>query len=75
MQNCGITLKQFNTWNVLGEIGFGEWSVWSACNETCGPGQHTRSRECTIPNPGDSLCQGITNQTEECNLVPCPSMY
>ena len=49
--------------------------MWSACNETCGPGQHTRSRECTIPNPGDSLCQGITNQTEECNLVPCPSMY
>ena len=59
----------------LDEIGFTDWSEWSECSHTCGPGTHTRSRECSIADPGDSFCQGDTNQIGDCNLVPCPSMY
>ncbi|XP_028403037.1 uncharacterized protein LOC114525804 isoform X2 [Dendronephthya gigantea] len=54
------------------EIGFGEWSAWSLCSVTCGPGEKTRARECSMANPGDSFCKGATAQTFDCNDAPCP---
>ncbi|CAL7938661.1 unnamed protein product [Xylocopa violacea] len=53
-----------------------EWSSWSSCTTTCGPGQTTRSRnfkdkkrrkECKIIQGGPEL-----QQTIKCDNEPCP---
>ncbi|XP_028403035.1 uncharacterized protein LOC114525803 isoform X3 [Dendronephthya gigantea] len=55
-----------------GDIGFGEWSAWSSCSVTCGPGKKTRARKCSMADPGDSFCKGDTNETADCNDAHCP---
>ena len=49
-----------------------EWSEWSGCSVTCGPGLQTRSRTCNQGCDDD-----LTNELEEtqsCNLVDCPGI-
>lgn len=43
------------------------WSDWSSCSETCGNGQHTRSRNCTGGDCGSSPL----SETGDCFLVAC----
>ncbi|PIK40631.1 hypothetical protein BSL78_22508, partial [Apostichopus japonicus] len=56
------TSEQFNgRWS--------EWSNWSACSETCGWGQRSRSRTCSNPRPsgGGRNCEGPLVEEEACH--------
>ena len=55
----------------------GGWTVftgWSSCSAKCGGGQQTRTRSCTNPTPanGGTDCIGETEESQKCNLNPCP---
>ena len=52
---------------------FTPWSEWSACTVTCGGGQRTAQRECVVARTEDvdSLCEGSSLRTEECNTGQC----
>ena len=50
---------------------WGDWSAWSECSRTCGPGgTHGRSRTCQ----GGELCKGPLHETKQCQLQDCPGM-
>ncbi|XP_053376438.1 coadhesin-like [Mercenaria mercenaria] len=52
-----------------------EWSVWSACEVSCGGGQTTRSRQCVYPNKlqKDLPCIGVSDENKSCNTQSCPT--
>ena len=54
--------------------GFGTWSAWSTCSETCGTGTQSRSRPCDNPTPADGgqNCTGDFTQAKSCKLTSCP---
>ncbi|XP_019637289.1 PREDICTED: uncharacterized protein LOC109479741 [Branchiostoma belcheri] len=50
------------------------WTVWSACDVTCGVGHQTRNRSCDNPEPlhGGANCTGTSEDRKPCdNLPPC----
>ncbi|XP_078350782.1 mucin-like protein isoform X1 [Oculina patagonica] len=52
-----------------------EWGPWGPCGATCAPGgTQMRYRNCTNPPPinNGSDCQGPRNETQQCNVQPCP---
>merc|ERR1719440_1092876 len=50
-----------------------EWSGWSPCDKTCGPGTSTRQRfEEVEAIHGGKECTASTEQTKDCEVVPCP---
>ena len=63
----------------------GPWSLWSSyssCSVTCGTGQKSRSRGCTLPPPMDVAFEGLClsqagkmeaseNETADCFLQYC----
>ncbi|CAK8678914.1 unnamed protein product [Clavelina lepadiformis] len=50
-----------------GPLGvLGDWSSWSNCSETCGPGTQQRIRTCNTTN-----CDGPTTLNRGCNLERC----
>ncbi|XP_071851542.1 uncharacterized protein [Apostichopus japonicus] len=54
-----------------------EWSNWSACSETCGWGQRSRSRTCSNPRPsgGGRNCEGPLVEEEACHAcLPIPTV-
>ncbi|VDI83382.1 Hypothetical predicted protein [Mytilus galloprovincialis] len=53
---------------------WGEWSMWSECNATCGGAVQKRTRYCNNPYPsaGGSACSGIDDQILICAEVNCP---
>ena len=57
--------------------GFSDWSVWTQCNQTCGTGSNSRSRQCDTPPPqhNGNPCSGTTYQLETCNTHFCPSKF
>ena len=54
--------------------GFSEWTPFLACDKTCGDGVKKRTRSCTNPSPlyGGKNCEGVAEETEACNVKPCP---
>lgn len=54
--------------------GFTEWSPFGDCDKTCGDGVKKRKRSCTNPEPkfGGKNCEGLTEETQACNVKPCP---
>ncbi|KAK7448538.1 hypothetical protein BaRGS_00040086 [Batillaria attramentaria] len=54
--------------------GWGDWTIWSECTQTCGGGQQNRHRLCNNPQPqaGGQDCVGENNQTQNCGMVDCP---
>ncbi|XP_013411289.1 uncharacterized protein LOC106174328 isoform X4 [Lingula anatina] len=56
--------------------GYTDWTTWTSCSTTCGPGTQERTRTCTNPTPafGGSDCQalGSASDNKTCNLVGCP---
>eukprot|EP00439_Symbiodinium_sp_Y106_P020041 s4331_g2.t1 len=51
-----------------------DWSKYSACSSTCGPGTRSRSRDFRkAAEFGGAQCVGNTTQTSDCNLGDCLS--
>lgn len=52
-----------------------KWAEWTECDRACGGGKETRVRQCQ--RPGDAFaaceCPGISKDTRDCNLYPCPT--
>uniref|UniRef100_A0A3Q2CH68 SCO-spondin n=1 Tax=Cyprinodon variegatus TaxID=28743 RepID=A0A3Q2CH68_CYPVA len=50
-----------------------EWTEWSQCDALCGGGVRQRNRTCSAPPPknGGQDCEGMTRQSQTCNLQPC----
>ncbi|XP_035663694.1 coadhesin-like [Branchiostoma floridae] len=48
------------------------WSLWSACNASCGVGYQTRNRTCDNPEPlnGGANCTGTAQDVQECDFLP-----
>ena len=57
--------------------GWSEWSDWSLCSQSCGPGYKSKSRTCTNPAPSGAgeKCSGESIERDECYKGPCPSKY
>ena len=54
--------------------GFGVWSEWSACTESCGDaGVQLRVRQCTKTLP--ELCTGHNSQKRKCNTMSCKGRH
>ena len=49
-----------------------EWSSYSECSTSCGPGVITRARECVEPLYGGEPCPGEASETQKCELLKCP---
>ena len=54
--------------------GLSAWSTFSPCSLSCGKGTQTRFKTCTNPTPmyGGNPCEGIMNESKECQLIECP---
>ncbi|MGH0137847.1 UNVERIFIED_CONTAM: hypothetical protein FKN15_020680 [Acipenser sinensis] len=54
--------------------GWGPWSPWATCSNTCGGGLQGRSRICNSPMPqyGGKKCLGESKENELCNKKDCP---
>ena len=55
-----------------------DWSPWSQCSATCGPGRRTRERSCgSGQGQGGRLglitsqCPGASQDSQECSVQPC----
>ncbi|XP_078350783.1 mucin-like protein isoform X2 [Oculina patagonica] len=53
---------------------FTNWGSWGPCSASCAGGTQIRFRNCTNPPPiNNGLdCQGPRNETQQCNVQPCP---
>ncbi|KAL9952872.1 hypothetical protein ACROYT_G040196 [Oculina patagonica] len=53
---------------------FTEWGPWGPCSASCSGGTQIRLRNCTNPPPSNNGldCQGPRNETQQCNVQPCP---
>ena len=52
-----------------------DWTDWGSCTVTCGGGgNRKRLRTCTNPPAahGGLDCQGVGEETGDCNSPPCP---
>ena len=54
--------------------GWGNWSSFTECSQTCGGGIQTRERNCDNPSPeyGGQPCPGNESGTQQCNQGVCP---
>ena len=54
---------------------WGPWSEWSNCSKPCDTGTRSRSRQCDAPAPsnGGKECVGFDEESEKCNIKPCPT--
>ena len=49
-----------------------EWSPWSECSTSCGPGSRSRSRTCNQNQqcPNGEFCEDDGEETEGCEVNP-----
>ncbi|XP_068740870.1 A disintegrin and metalloproteinase with thrombospondin motifs adt-1-like isoform X2 [Montipora capricornis] len=53
--------------------GWGQWSNWSSCSVSCGPGTRIRTRRCDSPPPGPGgRCIGLPLENKACDDGSCP---
>lgn len=55
--------------------GFTDWGEYGECSKPCGnDGVKKRTRTCTNPPPQfeGKPCEGMTEETQSCNMKPCP---
>ena len=48
-----------------------EWSNWSECSSTCGPGTQTRNRTIKSPSAYGGMPCGNLKEQRECNSIAC----
>ena len=62
---------------VVVDGGWGDWTEYGECTETCGVGKQLKSRQCNNPTPqnGGADCTGISEDHQECNQEPCLGNY
>ena len=55
--------------------GWGQWSPWQPCSETCGEGTQERYRHCDNPTPenGGQDCVGSEKDLRTCRSENCAS--
>eukprot|EP00397_Hematodinium_sp_SG-2012_P002720 GEMP01002728.1.p1 GENE.GEMP01002728.1~~GEMP01002728.1.p1 ORF type:complete len:1021 (+),score=174.28 GEMP01002728.1:156-3218(+) len=58
------------------DCAWNEWGNWSACSETCGGGEYSRSRLISVaPRNGGALCEPLDmSETAHCNTMPCAAV-
>merc|ERR1712079_328177 len=75
-QSCtGNPIKQekCNDFDCPVDCRWNNWSDWTSCSKTCGQGSKNRRREVqTRARNGGSQCQGLSRQTQSCNVRDCP---
>ena len=55
--------------------GDDDWSEWSKCSTTCGPGKETRVQRCIKGNKHGTTCSQLgkaPQQERDCEIKPCP---
>ena len=53
-----------------------DWSIWSTCSQSCGPGNQASNRTTLIDALyGGENCTGSTDETKKCNVKPCPGNF
>lgn len=57
--------------------GWGEWSEWTPCTQSCDGGTTSRNRTCDSPEPSDDgeECQGAGVEMKVCNDHQCPGEW
>ena len=55
-------------------VGWGPWSDWSECDESCGGGNQSRKRTC-FKNEGKVNCLGLDTENRSCNTNECPGKF
>ncbi|RUS87810.1 hypothetical protein EGW08_004409 [Elysia chlorotica] len=74
-ENCTGPSEQNNTCNMhhcpVNGV-WNMWSDWSICTVTCGGGNQSRQRDCQGPFHGGDPCEGLTEETQDCNIQNCP---
>ena len=55
--------------------GWGDWTEYGECSETCGEGTQTRTHECNNPTPQyeGNDCDGSPEESRTCEIKKCPS--
>merc|ERR1712038_1888767 len=68
-----IKQEKCNDFDCPVDCRWNNWSDWTSCSKTCGQGSKNRRREVqTRARNGGSLCQGLSMQTQSCNVRDCP---
>ena len=73
--NRQILSKYLFSFFVTVDGAWSEWSEFGDCSASCGGGVQSRTRTCTNPAPqhGGKDCDGLAEESRECNSQPCPS--
>ncbi|XP_036983721.2 ADAMTS-like protein 2 [Artibeus jamaicensis] len=57
---------------------WGEWTKWTACSRSCGPGVMSQERHClqqrrtSVTGAGNRTCTGTSKQYQLCQAQECP---
>ena len=70
-----IQTTSYPSFFFLVDGAWSEWSEFGDCSASCGGGAQSRTRTCTNPAPqhGGKDCDGLAEESQECNSQQCPS--
>ena len=71
-----VIILKYNVFHTVNG-NWGDWSAYGTCSATCGGGQQSRTRQCNNPAPahGGDPCDGLDEESQNCNEDPCPGEY
>ncbi|XP_065190483.1 uncharacterized protein LOC135821344 isoform X2 [Sycon ciliatum] len=68
--SCHITsgvLSEVVRAQLIVDDRWNDWSTWSECSTSCGPGVRLRRRTCNMTEPDSTYCPGSNTDTESCD--------